>query len=288
MVRLIDNVYDRGSTGNPLNTPRIKRTWFIDKIGGPANSGSGIDMAFDWYTPDVAGTINTYRLYHYNGNNWDKLSAGTYATRTRNLKYSGYTGTFSPFSMGDEVVLLPVNWQNVACLREENNGTRINWATASETESDSFLVERATNAGEFRRIGAIPASGNSYTTRRYSLLDEQAPATTAFYRIKQTDKQGNGSYSEICQVNAAGNKTETVKIFPNPADNNIYVLVSDGAEQGGEIVISDIAGKEVMRKAVQSNQTTVSSEHLTAGLYTVQVIIPGKPTTTQKILIQHR
>jgi len=173
-------------------------------------------------------------------------------------------------------------------VREEKNGTRISWATASETESDSFVVERATTAGEFRRIGAIPAAGNSYTTRRYSLLDEQAPATTAFYRIKQTDKQGNGSYSEICQVNAAGNKAETVKIFPNPADNNIYVLLADGAEQGGEIIISDITGKEVMRKAVQSNQTTVSSEHLTAGLYTVQVIIPGKPATTQKILIQHR
>ena len=288
MVRLIDNVYDRGTTGNPLNTPRIKRTWFIDKIGGPANSGSGIDMAFDWYTPDVAGTINTYRLYHYNGNNWDKLSAGTYATRTRNLKYSGYTGTFSPFSMGDEVVLLPVNWQNIACVREENNNTRISWATASETESDSFVVERATTAGEFRRIGAIPASGNSYTTRRYSLMDEQAPATTVFYRIKQTDKQGNGSYSEICQVNAAGNKAETVKIFPNPADNNIYVLFAVGQEEGAEITMIDITGKEVLHKKVGSAQTTLSAAHLPAGIYLIQIQMADGINQTQKASIQHQ
>jgi hypothetical protein len=287
-VRVIDNVYDRGSTGNPLNTPRVKRTWFIDKIGGPANSGSGIDMAFDWYTPEVSGTINTYRLYHYNGNNWDKLSAGTYATRTRNLKYSGYTGTFSPFSMGDEVVLLPVNWQNISCVREQNNTARINWATASETLSDSFVVERANNSGQFRRIGAIPASGNSYTTRRYSMLDEQAPTGTLFYRVQQTDKLGNASYSEICQINNPGTKPETVKIFPNPADNNIYILFAEGQEPGTEIVLTDITGKEVMRKQTNAGQEILPSGHLPAGVYGVQIQIPGATTTTQKILIQHK
>ena len=286
---LIDEVMGKGTCCVALTTPRVKRTWIITKGNGTSNAGDGVDFTFNWYKNERSGTINTYRMYHFNGSNWDKITPVSSAVvDTAYFTHNGYKGSFSPFAMGDEVVLLPVNWQTIACVREENNNTRISWATASETESDSFVVERATTAGEFRRIGAIPASGNSYTTRRYSLMDEQAPATTAFYRIKQTDKQGNGSYSEICQVNAAGNKAETVKIFPNPADNNIYVLLADGAEQGGEIIISDIAGKEVMRKAVQSNQTTVSSEHLTAGLYTVQVITPGKPATTQKILIQHR
>jgi hypothetical protein len=285
-VRVIDNVYDRGSTGNPLNTPRIKRTWFIDKIGGPANSGSGIDMQFDWYSPDVSGTINTYKLYHYNGNNWDKLSAGTYATRTRNLKYSGYTGTFSPFSMGDDVVLLPVNWQGLSCVQESTNQNRINWATASETESDSFVVERATKTGQFQRIGAIPAAGNSYTVRRYSMVDEKAPAGMLFYRVKQTDKEGNGSYSEICQVNTSEINTDKISIYPNPADNTIYVAVTGELAPETWAVLSDITGKEMLRRQVDKGQITLSTAHLPAGLYTVQIQTPGK-TITHKILIQH-
>jgi hypothetical protein len=286
MVRLIDNVYDRGNSGNALNTPRIKRTWFIDKIGGPANSGSGIDMQFDWYSPDVSGTINTYKLYHYNGNNWDKLSAGTYATRTRNLKYSGYTGTFSPFSMGDDVVLLPVNWQGLSCVQESTNQNRINWATASETESDSFVVERATKTGQFQRIGAIPAAGNSYTVRRYSMVDEKAPAGMLFYRVKQTDKEGNGSYSEICQVNTSEINTDKISIYPNPADNTIYVAVTGELAPETWAVLSDITGKEMLRRQVDKGQITLSTAHLPAGLYTVQIQTPGK-TITHKILIQH-
>lgn len=286
-VRLIDNVYDRGSTGNPLNTPRIKRTWFIDKIGGPANSGSGIDMAFDWYTPEVSGTINTYRLYHYNGNNWDKLSAGTYATRTRNLKYSGYTGTFSPFSMGDDVVLLPVKWVGLSCVRQEGRRNRILWVTGSETLSDSFVVERGNMAGQFRRVGAIPAAVNSTTPRQYSMIDEQAPDGTSFYRVRQTDKQGNSSCSEICEVAPASSEEGNVKIFPNPADNNVYVLFAEAQEPGTEVVVTDITGKEVLRRTVNKGRMVFPTGQLPSGVYAVQIKRGGNADIMQKIIIQH-
>jgi hypothetical protein len=243
-------------------------------------------MQFDWYNPDVSGTITTYRLYHYNGNNWDKLSAGTYATRTRNLKYSGYTGTFSPFSMGDDIVLLPVNWQGLSCVQESTNQNRINWATGSETLSDSFVVERATKTGQFQRIGAIPAAGNSYTIRRYSMVDEKAPAGMLFYRVKQTDKEGNGSYSEICQVNTSENNTENVSIYPNPADNTIYVSATGEVEPGTRIVLTDITGKELMQRAMDQGQTTLPTRQLKPGLYCVQIQSQGK-TQTHKIIVQH-
>ena len=286
-VRVIDNVYDRGSTGNPLNTPRIKRTWFIDKIGGPANSGSGIDMAFDWYTPEVSGTINTYRLYHYNGNNWDKLSAGSYATRTRNLKYSGYTGTFSPFSMGDDVVLLPVNWVGLSCVREEGRRNRILWVTGSETLSDSFVVERGNTAGQFRRVGAIPAAVNSTTPRQYSMIDEQAPEGPSFYRVRQTDKLGNSSCSEICEVASASSEEGNVKIFPNPADNNLYVQFAEAQEPGTVVVVTDITGKEVLRRTVNKGRMVLPTGQLPSGVYAVQIKRGGNADIMQKIIIQH-
>jgi hypothetical protein len=286
-VRVIDNVYDRGSTGNPLNTPRIKRTWFIDKIGGPANSGSGIDMAFDWYAPEVSGTINTYRLYHYNGNNWDKLSAGSYATRTRNLKYSGYTGTFSPFSMGDDVVLLPVNWVGLSCVREEGRRNRILWVTGSETLSDSFVVERGNMAGQFRRVGAIPAAVNSTTPRQYSMTDMQAPEGTSFYRVRQTDKLGNSSCSEICEVASASSEEGNVKIFPNPADNNLYVQFAEAQEPGTEVVVTDITGKEVLRRTVNKGRMVLPTGQLPSGVYAVQIKRGGNADIMQKIIIQH-
>jgi hypothetical protein len=188
--------------------------------------------------------------------------------------------------MGDDVVLLPVNWQGLSCVQESTNQNRINWATASETESDSFVVERATKTGQFQRIGAIPAAGNSYTVRRYSMVDEKAPAGMLFYRVKQTDKEGNGSYSEICQVNTSEINTDKISIYPNPADNTIYVAVTGELAPETWAVLSDITGKEMLRRQVDKGQITLSTAHLPAGLYTVQIQTPGK-TITHKILIQH-
>jgi hypothetical protein len=286
-LSLLDDVFGQGTCCVPLTTPRVKRTWIITKGNGTSNAGDGVDFTFNWYKGERSGTINTYRMYHFNGSNWDKITPVSSAVvDTAYYTHNGYKGSFSPFAMGDEIVLLPVNWQNMACLREENNGTRINWATASETESDSFVVERATKTGQFQRIGAIPAAGNSYTVRRYSMVDEKAPAGALFYRVKQTDKEGNGSYSEICQVNTSEINTDKISIYPNPADNTIYVAVTGELAPETWAVLSDITGKEMLRRQVDKGQITLSTAHLPAGLYTVQIQTPGK-TITHKILIQH-
>jgi hypothetical protein len=89
-------------------------------------------------------------------------------------------------------------------------------------------------------------------------------------------------------VNAAGNKAETVKIFPNPADNNIYVLFAVGQEEGAEITMIDITGKEVLHKKAGSAQTTLSAAHLPAGMYLIHIQMADGLTQTQKIIIQHR
>jgi hypothetical protein len=285
---LLDDVFGKGTCCVPLTTPRVKRTWIINKGSGTSNAGDGVDFTFNWYKNERSGTISNYRMYHFNGSNWDRITpVSSSVVDTAYFTHNGYKGAFSPFAMGDELTLLPVNWQSLSCARLGKNRIRINWSTSSETQSDSFFVERATSSGSFYRIGAIPASGNSNTTRHYSLLDEQAQEKTAFYRVQQTDKQGSSFYSEICQVNPAENLSDKIKIFPNPADNSIHVSFSDGMEQGAEIVMADMAGRVVMRKKANSAQATISSSHLPVGLYSIQVYNMGTAITVQKIMIQH-
>jgi hypothetical protein len=287
-VRLIDNVYDRGSTGSPLNTPRIKRTWFIDKIGGPASGGSGIDMSFNWYDAEISGTITNYRLYHYNGSNWDKQTAGSYAKRDRFMKYAGYTGTFSPFSMGDDIVLLPVNWLSINCERKTPSQAQVNWSTASETESDSFVVERTTGNEPFQRIGAVKAAGNSQTPRQYSINDPGAPSGKLFYRVLQTCKFDKGSYSEICHTLESGiTAANAVRVYPNPADQNVQVVLGDGDMNGMTVSITNSAGVMVASKTAKGHSVEFPTAKLPAGLYIIRVSGPGMQPHQQKMVIQH-
>jgi hypothetical protein len=271
MVRLLDNVYDKGTSGVPLQTPRVKRTWLIDKVGGPANSGSGISMAFDWHGNDVEGTINSYRLYHFNGNSWDKQNAGTYSSRERFVRYQGYKGTFSPFGLGDQVTLLPVNWLSMGCSRVNEKQALVQWATASETQSDSFVVERSLNGQNFTRVGAVKAAGNSSEPRQYSLTDNHAVGARAFYRVKQTDLDGESSNSEICSVLPVNDVSGALDIYPNPA-NDVLTVVNNAEET--EVLtlrLIDMAGKEVMRVRSEQKSINLPVGKFETGLYLLSV-----------------
>jgi hypothetical protein len=68
-LRVLDEVYRDGTSGSVLTSPRVKRTWLIGKTN--ANAGSGIDFVFNWNTGESTSGLNSPRLYHYNGTEWD-------------------------------------------------------------------------------------------------------------------------------------------------------------------------------------------------------------------------
>jgi hypothetical protein len=285
---LLDDVFGKGTCCVPLTTPRVKRTWIITKGNGTANSGDGVDFTFNWYKNEISGTINTYRMYHFNGSNWDKTTpASSSVVDTAYYSHNGYKGSFSPFAMGDDVVLLPVIWQSMSCSRGSENTASVNWSTGSETQSDSFIVERATPGGGFVMVGSVKAAGYSSTPRRYSLTDKTASKGVLFYRVKQKDEQGNASYSEICEVAPTSSEEGNVKIFPNPADNNLYVQFAEAQEPGTEVVVTDITGKEVLRRTVNKGRMVLPTGQLPSGVYAVQIKRGGNADIMQKIIIQH-
>jgi hypothetical protein len=285
---LLDDVFGKGTCCVPLTTPRVKRTWIITKGNGTANSGDGVDFTFNWYKNEISGTINTYRMYHFNGSNWDKTTpASSSVVDTAYYSHNGYKGSFSPFAMGDDVVLLPVIWQSMSCSRGSENTASVNWSTGSETQSDSFIVERATPGGGFVMVGSVKAAGYSSTPRRYSLTDKTASKGVLFYRVKQKDEQGNASYSEICEVAPTSSEEGNVKIFPNPADQNVQVVLGDGDMNGMTVSITNSAGVMVAGKTAKGHSVEFPTAKLPAGLYIIRVSGPGMQPHQHKMVIQH-
>jgi len=112
-VRVADEVYVNGVSGNISNQPRINRTWHIGKIN--SNSGAGVDFTFQWNAiNEEIGTFtsSSRRLNHHNGSNWT-FANGTSGspggtTSAKTMTHTGYTGSFSPFAIGDAATTLPV------------------------------------------------------------------------------------------------------------------------------------------------------------------------------------
>jgi hypothetical protein len=72
------------------------------------------------------------------------------------------------------------------------NGNLLIWKTATENNSDYYLIERSTT-GEFTEksvIGQKLAAGNSTEEITYTFVDNEFTQTVNYYRITQVDKDG--------------------------------------------------------------------------------------------------
>ena len=111
-----------------------------------------------------------------------------------------------------EIFPLPVEM----VLFEGNASTQGNvivWQTASENNSDYYLIERSLT-GEFTEndiIASQPAAGNSTELLNYVYVDKDAPVAINYYRLTQVDRDGNFKIYGPIAINNQGTIKTVVK-----------------------------------------------------------------------------
>lgn len=123
-------------------------------------------------------------------------------------------------------------------------GIRLDWSTASESNSALFVVERMDEAGAFQGIGELAAAGYSTSTTAYEFLDQHPLPGFNHYRLKMVDADGSSALSEVISVaNRYGGFVGG--LFPNPATDRISAVM-DGLPEGEATgMIHDASGRLV-------------------------------------------
>jgi hypothetical protein len=80
----------------------------------------------------------------------------------------------------------------------------IKWVTASEINNDYFTIERSLDGINFIILNNVDGAGTSTSIRNYSLSDYQ-PNDITYYRLRQTDFNGDNKTSEIIAVTRMSN-----------------------------------------------------------------------------------
>lgn len=90
----------------------------------------------------------------------------------------------------------------------------ITWVTATESNNDYFTIERSVDAVNWEIIGIVDGAGNSNQTLNYIYDDYNFTENVVnYYRLKQTDYDGNGKYSQIIYIkNVKGPKPTLIRI----------------------------------------------------------------------------
>ena len=163
---------------------------------------------------------------------------------------------------------------------------RIDWATATETGVDRFVVERSTTGnGDWATLKSTDASNNAGVETTYSLLDE-TPAWTTYYRLRTVDLDGTEALSSVVSVTRAeGSAGALLAAYPNPATDRLTVSYELAA--AGELTLTDAAGRTVIRRPVAADRSsaTLDLTDVTPGLYLLRVA-NDQVSSTRKVVVR--
>jgi hypothetical protein len=154
---------------------------------------------------------------------------------------------------------------------------RLQWATASEHNSDHFTVERSENGAEFKVLGTVPAAGESRVKKEYAYLDDHASGNTVYYRLKQTDRNGEYEYFDI--IFSYCDRTELpLSVYPNPAHDNLTISGISGEKV--EVEITDALGKTILLQVFMNTASKVEIpvETFDQGAYILKISSNDKPS----------
>ncbi len=170
--------------------------------------------------------------------------------------------------------VLPVEWASFESTVQGQN-ISLNWVTATEENNDFFTVERSSDAVHFTTIATIGGAGSSETMHTYNFIDNNPGSGNNYYRIRQTDFNGQYSYSQIVQNYMAATSFSLESMYPNPAINEINFSINNTNNQLVTLTIVDIFGNMVNRIAIETlagiQNFNVNISDLSAGVYFVKI-----------------
>ncbi len=185
---------------------------------------------------------------------------------------------------------LPVTLSNFTAVKLDKK-VILNWTTESETNNAYFEIERSGNGNQYETIGKVTGAGTTSQTVHYNFTDHSPAAVTNYYRLKQTDIDGNYKYSSVVTVKSGSKSNNTLTVSPNPVTDKININISSDAVTTGELRIITNSGQVIYRenkRLVKGENifTITSPAGLSKGLYTVQVITGNEVLSTRLVSIK--
>jgi uncharacterized delta-60 repeat protein len=155
------------------------------------------------------------------------------------------------------------------------NTVRLNWVTATELNSDQFIVQRSTDGINFKDIAFIAARGlsNRTTDYKYDDIIKKTPGSGIFYyRICTRDKDKKLAFSDVRKVVA--HTSEVLTLTKNPVAANALLTFRSLSKEKGFVRIVDREGIVVLFRQIEVfeglNNIELPTGNLKRGVYELQ------------------
>ncbi len=152
----------------------------------------------------------------------------------------------------------------------EKGHVKLIWSTSSEVNNAFFTIEKSDDGIHFETINNIGGNGNSKHHIDYEWIDFANSNLTQYYRLKQTDNNGDFEYLGIRTANCY-NKSQ-INVYPNPTSGNFTINLGQTYNQI-DVKIKNVLGQTISNSSHTSLEQIVLSVLDKNGLYFVEIRI---------------
>ncbi len=196
--------------------------WMIDRTNGSSN----VSVSLSWLNPVSCGVTNLSDLVvaRWDGSQWkDHGNGGTTGNTTAGtIVTSAAVSSFSPFTLASKTTANPLPITLVTFNAHlDKNVVELKWMTSTEINNDYFTIERSSDIEMWESILKIEGAGNSNAVLNYSTIDKEPLTGISYYRLKQTDFNGDFTYSDIEVINNKG--LGEIVVYPNPVKDVLNI-----------------------------------------------------------------
>lgn len=265
-IQLYDTMYYEKSPPGPFytccdvgETLDLK----VENISGglPFNDGSGDYYDIFWYDkPEGTGTL----LQSDQGlsSTLEINSSGDYSAQIVDDN-DNCDPVVINFNVNEEGIL-PVELLDFAAVCQPHE-THLEWTCETEINNDFFTIEKSDDGVYFEHLAHIMGEGSSVTETNYQYTDYSTTNNNAFYRLTQTDFNGETNSLKVVSVNCQ--QVGEYKLSKNPIEDMLCIDFGN-YNTTTNIQLIDQHGKVCFsRQGISQTQLNISCAYLKAGIY---------------------
>jgi hypothetical protein len=175
-----------------------------------------------------------------------------------------YIDDFKMVKSTTPLVSLPTHFISFSGVLLPEGVIRLDWNAQTDEMHDHFEVEKSIDGISFYYLG----EGN--VSSSYWAIDPFPENGNNFYRIKQIDKDGRTTYSNIVNVLYKRNSAR-LAAYPNPVNDLLQVVISSPLADQYNFALTSLVGTELYREKVVTGviakKLSIDMSRYASGIY---------------------
>lgn len=227
--------------------------------------------------------------------NWESpMTVGSYTQYLICLSNYSSAITTVPLSFGGTAIVScsPLGLETINLTGKNESGyNALQWVSSSEFNVEKYAIERSNDGTNYSEIGTVDAQGLSMEALSYQFEDLEPADNLVYYRVRLIHDNGSSASSNTLALERQFAKdVEIVKAYPNPASDDLKIILASKTEASYQLTLSNLNGQKVFdgNQTVQKGLThaSINVSDFRSGFYLLTVSQNGKNIATHKIVIE--